>query len=421
MPVELTRTQLLSLPRPGQTVFVGGALSEPRAILDAWRDSRSLAGVRLIGAPIPGLNDLSPAALGDDCRMLTGFLTRALAPGLLDGSVALLPMQYSGFHRWLADTASIDLAVFQVAPPDASGLCSLGPCADHVPALIAREGLRLVAQVNPELPPAVDGCAVPWARLHAVHHAATALPAVAEGSQAAADDADAIARHVAALVSDGDCVQIGIGRVPDLVLQQLYDRRDLLLHCGLLSPAGLALIDSGAVRHAVTGAAIGDPAFYARAAACPAIAFRPVSITHDAAELRRYERLIAINGALEVDLFGQVNCERVQGRAVASPGGINDFARAAAASPGGRSIIVLPATAASGRASRIVAAIAAPGLVTVQRGDVDMVVTEYGIADLRGRDEHARAKALIAIAAPEFREALETALAQRGEGARAGG
>ncbi|MBX6370367.1 MAG: 4-hydroxybutyrate coenzyme A transferase, partial [Rhodospirillales bacterium] len=133
---------------------------------------------------------------------------------------------------------------------------------------------------------------------------------------------------------------------------------------------------------------------------------RPAPITHGPAGLGGIERFIALNSAMEVDLFGQANAEAASGRILAGFGGLNDFLRAARASPGGRTVVMLPATGAKGTVSRIVARLGDPGLVSAQRGDIDTVVTEHGIADLRGRDLDSRAAALIAIAAPQFRDEL---------------
>jgi acyl-CoA hydrolase len=220
------------------------------------------------------------------------------------------------------------------------------------------------------------------------------------------EDAQAIAAHAATLVEDGATVQIGIGRLPDQVLGRLVGSRGLKLHGGTVSAAGLALLEAGAVESIVAGIALGDAAFYAGIAAAESVAFRPVPITHGPKGLGGIERFIALNSALEVDLFGQANCETGSGRLLAGFGGLNDFLRAARAAPDGRALVMLPATGKKGSISRIVARIGEPGLVSVQRGDLDTVVTEHGIADLRGLGMDARAAALIAIAAPAFRDEL---------------
>jgi acyl-CoA hydrolase len=402
MPRELTRADLAALARPGDVVFIAGATGEPTAILAAWRETRALRAVTLVGVPIPGLNHLAPEEQGDECRLRTPFMTRAARTGLAQGRVELLPMHYKEFYDWLAE-ARIDLAVFQVAPPDAEGRCSLGPCADLVPALLARRDVRLVAQINRLLPACRDGVTVALERLAAVYRADTALPELATAPGA---DAGAIAAYAATLVEDGATVQTGIGRLPDRVLASLADRRRLTLHGGIVSAAGLALLEAGAADRIVAGVALGDAAFYARVAAADGVRFRPVAITHGPATLAGIEGFIALNGALEVDLFGQANCEAASGRLLAGFGGINDFLRAARVSPRGRAAVMLPATGAKGAVSRIVARIGEPGLVSVQRGDLDTVVTEHGIADLRGLDIDRRAAALIAVAAPAFRDDL---------------
>ncbi|UCE31607.1 MAG: hypothetical protein JSW68_01215, partial [Burkholderiales bacterium] len=179
MPRELSVADLRALPQPGQTVFVGGGIAEPAAIVDAWREAGSLAGVTLIGLQLPGLNRLAPQELGAGCRYRTAFLTPELAASLATGQVELLPMHYSDFHRHLRERAPIDLAVFQVAPPDPGGHCSLGPCADHVPAVLARDGLPLVAQINPRMPAARDAPSVHVERLWGIHRADRALPELA--------------------------------------------------------------------------------------------------------------------------------------------------------------------------------------------------------------------------------------------------
>jgi acyl-CoA hydrolase len=315
---------------------------------------------------------------------------------LARGQLDLMPMHHAAFYEWLAATAPVDLAVFQVAPPDAKGQCNLGPCADLVPAMLARPSVRLVAQINPRLPACRDGVSVPIDQLDAVYHAETALPEFRAGAGEAAPE---IAAHAASLVPDGATLQIGIGRLPDQVLARLGAWRNLTLHAGIVTVSALALLESGGAQRIVAGIAMGDEEFYRRIAEADGVAFRPVSLTHGPEGLRDIQKFVALNTALEVDLFGQANCEIEKGRLRSSFGGINDFLRAAQVSPGGFSVLMLPA-------ARIVASIGDPGLVSVQRGDVDIVVTEHGIADLRGLGLDTRATALIAIAAPERREEL---------------
>jgi 4-hydroxybutyrate CoA-transferase len=243
------------------------------------------------------------------------------------------------------------------------------------------------------------------------------------GSKAGADAEDDPVRRIGALVADmvedGDCLQLGIGAIPDAVLASVSSRRDLGVHSGMISDGVLDLIRQGAItgarktidrHHVVTGFLLGSAELYAWARQAPQLRLRPVSYTHDAGVLARLDRLVSINSAVEIDLLGQVNSERLGGRAISGVGGQIDFLRAASVSRGGRSILALPSTARGGQVSRIVGHIPAAAVVTTCRTDVDLVVTEWGVASLRGATERERAERLIEVAAPEFREQLRATL-----------
>jgi 4-hydroxybutyrate CoA-transferase len=397
VPRELNRADLSALARSGDTVFVAGGTAEPTAILAAWRETRCLNGVTLTGLQLPGLNDLSPWDFGDTCRFRANFLSPGLRRSLANDAVDLMPMHHAAYYAWLEKTAPVNLAVFQVSPPDPNGLCNLGPCTDLLPAILSRFNVRLVAQINQRLPTCRDGVSVPLDRLDAVYRADTPLP---EFKIDGGDPLQGIAENAATLIDDGATVQIGIGRLPDQVLGRLSERQRLTLHGGTVTASALALLERGAVIRIVAGVALGDEVFYARVATAPGIQFRPVSVTHGAAGLTGIDRFVAINTAIEVDLFGQANCEVAGAKLRAGFGGLNDFLRGAQNSPGGRSVLMLPA-------SHIIPRIGDPGLVSVQRGDVDTVVTEHGITDLRGLSMQERAAALIAVAAPDRRAELE--------------
>jgi acetyl-CoA hydrolase len=222
------------------------------------------------------------------------------------------------------------------------------------------------------------------------------------------------AARAADLIEDGDCLQVGIGTVPDLVLERLAGRRDLGIHSGLLTDQMLALRKCGAVTNqrkpidtglSIAAAAFGTRRLYDALGTDDRWRLRPASYTHAHATMAAIPAFVAVNGALQVDLSGQINSERVGGRYVGAVGGQVDFMRGAAASVGGRSIIALAATAAGGSVSRIVASLE-DGQVTAARSDVDYVATEHGVAALRGLPIAERARRLIAIAAPQFRDDL---------------
>jgi acyl-CoA hydrolase len=218
-----------------------------------------------------------------------------------------------------------------------------------------------------------------------------------------------IGAHVAALVRDGDTLQFGIGSVPSALAASLTGHRHLKLHSGMVSPSMRTLWESGALdrdARITTGVALGTASFYDFVAAHKNLWFTDVTHTHDVAAIASTPRFIAINSAVEVDLFGQVNSERAGGAIQAGAGGLPAFAQGALASRGGRSMICLASTARGGSVSRIVAALGDKAVCTLPRYLADVVITEHGVVELRGLGLDARATALIGIAAPEHRDAL---------------
>jgi 4-hydroxybutyrate CoA-transferase len=217
------------------------------------------------------------------------------------------------------------------------------------------------------------------------------------------------------LIQDGDCIQTGIGAIPAAILEALVSKNDLGLHSGLIDDGGMALIERGVMTGRakpvdrgvhVTGMALGSAALLDWLARRSDVAFRGADYTHEVRVIRDIPNFVSINSAVEIDLFGQVNAERVGGRQISGTGGSVDFMRAAKASKGGRSIVAMTATARGGSVSRIVPRV---DLVTALRTDIDLVVTEYGVANLKHASTAARVDALIEIAAPAFREDLRAA------------
>ena len=226
----------------------------------------------------------------------------------------------------------------------------------------------------------------------------------------------AIAKIVAGYIEDGAVLQVGIGGVPDAILRVLRDRRDLGVHSGMIGDSLVDLIEAGVVTNArkpidagvsVTTSLIGTERLYEFAHLNPQIAVRTSAYTHDARILSCLPRLVTINSAVEVDLTGQVNAEQSGSHYLGGTGGQVDFVRAGGRSPGGHSIIALPATAKGGDVSRVTASLSGPA--TTARSDVDVVVTEFGAAELRGQTLAERARRLVAVAHPKFREDLDRA------------
>jgi 4-hydroxybutyrate CoA-transferase len=404
-----TQGDLAGLLAPGMTVALHGALGESVLFREALAAAPEAAdGVRFLGAFVPGFNEFDYAGLHDAARF-TGFFTqRGLRTSYAAGRVDIVPLPYSAIGGYLR-AQEIDLFVLQ-APPPRDGRVSPGLNADFALELAAQAKSVLV-HVNP---------ALPWTHAHGtlalddidwiVEHE---LPPDEFPAAEADATAQAVAAQAASLIGDGDVLQIGIGKIQTAILAALADRRDLGFQSGLVSDVVLDLVEAGALtgarktvepgRH-VTALAAGTRRLY-DALGDPAFAFRPAAVTHSVEVLAKLENFVSINSALEIDLFGQCNAEVANGRVVSGVGGFTDFVRGSRLSPGGRSIVALPSTARG--ASRIVARFAPGRPVTSPRQDADYIVTEHGVASLRHATLEERATRLIAIAAPEHREALE--------------
>lgn len=328
-----------------------------------------------------------------------------LAPIAASGALRVIPCHFADVARLLQVRAPGRIVVLvQVSPADADGCHSLGLSVDYTYDLLA--GARaVVAEVNDRVPvtsaPRVHGSA--FAATVTTSRPMPRVPAAATG-----DTHERIAAHAAALVGDGATLQLGVGALPSVVGRVLGARRDLSVHSTLagdwlleLARAGALAEDPGTVR--ISEAAGSDELY--RYVACGPVAVRPVGELMDPGVLGSLRRFAALNSALEVDLTGQVNAEELPSGYVGGIGGQPELLRAAQRSPHGRSIVMLPSTTADGATSRIVRSLRT-GSVTTLRSGVDFIVTEYGVADLRGRSLAERREALIAIAAPQHRAAL---------------
>jgi acyl-CoA hydrolase len=389
---------------PGGRTLVAGASGESLLLAEAV----AVAGDRLgamtfTGIFVPGLNRRTYLA-NPGCRVETFFMTPELK--LAANAVDFLPLCYSDILARLS-TIKIDAALMMVAPPDEHGLCSFGPCVDFMAELWPFIPVR-IAHINPLMPVTRGHAGIPLSAITAFVEGDQPLLGDAEGGSDPV--ADAIASHIAPFVPNGATLQTGLGKVPGAVLRALTGHRNLHIYSGLIGDAVVDLLAAGALASdpAITaGVAIGSERLYS-AVTGPAYRFQPVSVTHGARIIADIPDFIAINSALEVDLFGQAYAELGPKGLMSGPGGASDFARAARVG-GGLRIVALGATAAKGEISRIVAPGMGMGPVSLGRMEIDIVVTEHGAADLRELTYAARANALIKVAAPDHRPGLSGA------------
>jgi acyl-CoA hydrolase len=405
-PQRLDPAQLASaLPAGGRTLVLacsGESLLLAEAVMRAGSD---LGAMIFTGIFVPGLNSRTYLA-NPLCRVETFFLTPELKAA--SDAVSFLPLCYGDISTRLR-TARIDAALLMATTPDADGWCGFGPVVDFLAELWPKIPVR-IAHLNPLMPRTQGHRGIPYSELTAVVEGEQELLGFPEAEQDPI--ADAIAMRVARWVPDGATIQTGLGKIPGAVLRSLKARRNLRIHSGLIGDAVVELEQAGALAEgcAVTGGvAIGSQRLY-DAVGGSTYRFEPVSYTHAPGIVANIENFIAINSAIEVDLLGQAYAEMGRGGLMSGPGGASDFARGAWCG-GGLRIVALPASAAKGAVSRIVAPNGGAGPVSLGRMDTDIVVTEFGAADLRGLSHHERAGALIAIASANHREALESAWA----------
>ncbi|ATQ41086.1 hypothetical protein CSW64_01010 [Caulobacter mirabilis] len=399
---------LASRLKPGEgRLFIPGGPGEPLGLLEAFRRSPDLAaGATFVGPHVPGINRTDWAGLHAEARAEGTFLSADWRPSFEAGRFALRPLTWRQTYDWLGETP-LDLAVFVVSAPDSDGEVSLGVASDLAPAVLARPGLLRAAIVNPNMPH-VQGATVPLSAFDLIAEDDTPLLGYDAGDLDPAFET--IKQRLAEIMPTGASVQFGLGKAGVAALQALDGLKGLRIHSGMVTDPLLPVLESGALTEVVTGLAAGSPGLYARCAEDRRIRFEPSNVTHDIRVLAQIPRLVAVNSALEVDLLGQANAEFQGGRQISGTGGLTDFLRGARLSDGGLPILALPATAKGGAISRIVLRLG-EGAVSVSRADVGLVITEHGVADLRGRTLDERAEALIGVAAPQHRDGLADAWA----------
>lgn len=416
-----TAAQAIRLLEPGQRILIGSGAAEPLSLVAAMVES----GTHLADNEVVHLLTLGPApyvAVEHQARFrhCAFFIGPNVRDAVCDGRADFMPVFLSEIPELIRrGRIRIDAALIQVSPPDSRGYMSLGVSVDVVRAAV--DSARLIlAEVNPHMPRTHGDSFIHARDVHAL------VPVEAPLLELPREPQDAVSleigRHVATLIPDGATLQLGIGRIPDAVLEGLDNRHDLGIHTEMLSDGVMRLADGGVISgrrktllpgKMVTSFLMGTRRLYEWANEHPALEMRPSDFTNDPFVIARNEGMISINSALAVDLTGQVAADTLGGRFFSGIGGQVDFIRGAARSRGGKPIIALRSTAKNGSVSRIQAVLEAGAGVVTSRGDVHYVVTEFGVADLWGKSVRERTMALIAIAHPDFRSELLGAAKQR--------
>ena len=398
---------------PGTDLIVPLAVGEPVGLLDVIEAAAStLEGVRVHQMHALVDRGYFDGRYGDDLRHVSYFLSPVTRQHFHSGGIDFVPAHFSEVPLLLRHNCQRPLMLAAASPPDRHGYFSLGTNADYIASFVGRWPIFL--EVNEQMPRTFGRNSVHVSQV--VGWSLTDRPLV-EVPPVQPDALDhSIAALIAERVPDRATVQAGIGSIPNAVLASLHDHRDLGIHTELISDGAADLIEAGVVtgvykrrrpNQSVTTFALGTRRLYDFLHENPSIQFLPVEWVNDPRVIAQQPLMISINATTEVDLLGQAASETIGGRYYSGSGGQADFARGAMFSEGGQGFLVTRSTTHDGATSKIVSRLARGSVVTTLKNTVDKVVTEWGVAELRGRTLGQRAQSLIDIAHPDFREQLE--------------
>ncbi len=399
---------------PGQRVFIGTGCAEPLELVEALtRRGGELADTEIVHLLTFGEAPYAHEALAKTFRINSFFIAENVRDVIQEGLGDYTPVFLSDIPRlFRTGQLPLDVALIQVTPPDARGMVSLGVSVDIVKSAAENASL-VIAQVNPAMPRTLGDSSLHVYSLDVL--VPSEAPILERPAPEVTPETRQIAEYVAALVRDGSTLEVGIGRVPQALLEFLKDKKDLGIHTEMLTDGIVDLVESGAVTgqrkaldrgKVVASFCLGTRKLYDYVDGNPAFAFHPTEYVNDPFVISQHDRMVAVNVALEVDLTGQVCADSLGSRFFSGVGGQVDFNRGAARSRGGKAIIAMPSTAKGGSVSRIVARLSPGAGVVTTRADVHYVVTEHGTAYLHGKSVQERALALISIAHPDYRAEL---------------
>jgi len=399
--------------KDGDRVVVGHACGEPPTLVEALvARGPELKGVEIVHMVAMGPAKYAQPGMEGSFRHNSLFVGATTRKAVSEGRALHTPCFFSEIPRLFSwRILPVDVTLMQVTPPDAEGFCSLGVSVDYTLASARSDRLTIV-QMNRHMPRTL-GEKIHLDEIDCIVEKDE--PIIELRPPAIGDKEKAIGENVAKLIEDGSTLQLGIGAIPDAVLLFLKDKKDLGIHSEMFSDGVVALAEAGVVTNKkktintgkfVATFLMGTRKLYDFVDGNPDVVMRPVDYTNDPAVIGQHDNMVSINAALQVDFMGQVNAEMIGRNQFSGIGGQVDFVRGASRSKGGKSIIALPATAAKGTVSRIAGVLDPGAAVSTSRNDVHFIITEYGAADLRGKSIRERAKALIAIAHPNFRESL---------------
>ena len=416
-----TAEEALTVIQSGQRVFVQGSAQTPLYLLrELAKQAYRLNNVELVFITVQGDITIDKPEYEGIFNINCMFVSNSIRQAVNEGRADFIPVFLSDIpDLFKKGYLPIDVALVQVSPPDAHGYCSLGVSVD-----IARSAVNtakhIIAQVNPNVPRTHGDSLIHTERFTAIVYGDEPLPEVDYGSKVGEGELK-IGKYIAGMIDDGSTLQLGIGTIPDAVLKSLTNHKNLGVHTEMCSDGIIDLVESDVINNVkkrihpnktVTGFAVGTRRLYDYVNDNPAFVFLDIDYVNDPHVIRRNPKVIAINSAIEIDITGQVCADSIGTIQYSGIGVQMDFMRGAALSEGGKPIIALTSRTAKG-INRIVPFLKQGAGVVTTRGHIHYVVTEYGIAQLHGKNLRQRAKALIEIAHPDDREMLERACVER--------
>lgn len=415
-----TPAQAVQQIKSGQRVVVAHACGEPSIILDALvANAAQYENVEIIHMVAMGKAAYCQPQYDKNFHHNAFFLGGSTRAAAAEGRVDFTPVYFSEIPSLLREDLRPNVTLLQCSSPDAHGYVSLGVSVDYTkPAAEASD--LVIAQVNQNMPRTLGDSFLHVTQIGCLVEADT--PVIELAPPKIGDVERAIGENVASLVRDGDTLQLGIGAIPDAVLLFLKEKNDLGIHTEMFSDGVVELVEAGVITNkaktlhrgqSVATFLMGTRRLYDYVNNNPAVAMYPVDYVNDPYVIGQNDNLVSINSCVQVDIMGQVVSTSAGLRQISGVGGQVDFVRGANLSKGGRAIMAMPSTTGKGKISKIVPFLDQGSAVTTTRNEVNYVITEYGIAKLKGKSLRQRAEALIRIAHPDFRDELTAEFRRR--------
>ena len=413
---KIRADDLIEIIGPKAVIGLGNACGEPQTLIDALIEGRDdIESVQIYSMIHFWTDQIRKKNLEEKFKLYLFMMDRYTVEGFKKGFADYIPCRYSKipelFHK---GHVRLDAALISVSPPDSEGSCTYGVSSDYAKAMAENAGI-VIAEINEQMPRVYGDAVIHLDKIDYAVETDRKLPQVHTPELTERDRR--IGEYVSRLIDDGATIQIGIGRLSEAALESMHDKKNLGVHSGLITDGIVDLMEKGVVDNSRKGLNIGITVGTTMIGTDKLFRFihenrevesYPSDYTHNEVILSKLNKLNAINSAIQVDLAGQINAETKGGIQISGVGGQTDFTCGAGLSKGGKSIIVISSTASGGECSRIVPFLDQGSSVTSLRHDIDYVVSEYGIAGLKGKTLRERAKTLINIAHPKFREELES-------------